>query len=82
MRNLHSWFTTDQITEKVVEMITPGEIGCEVDIIFQSISNLHEACPHHKGDWYFTGNYPTRGGYRVVNKAFVNYYEGSNARSY
>jgi amidophosphoribosyltransferase len=82
VRDLYGLFTTDQITEKVVEMITPKDIGCEVDIIFQSISNLHTACPNHKGDWYFTGNFPTRGGFRVVNKAFVNYFEGSNARSY
>jgi len=82
VRDLYGLFSTDQITEKVVKMITPKHIGCEVDIIFQSISNLHTACPNHKGDWYFTGNYPTRGGFRVVNKAFINYFEGSNARSY
>lgn len=82
VRDLYGLFTTDQITDKVVQMITPDHIGCEVDIIFQSISNLHTACPNHKGDWYFTGNYPTNGGFRVVNKAFVNYFEGSNERSY
>jgi amidophosphoribosyltransferase len=82
VRDLYGLFTTDQITDKVVQMITPDNIGCEVDIIFQSISNLHTACPNHKGDWYFTGNYPTNGGFRVVNKAFVNYFEGSNERSY
>ena len=82
VRDLYSLYSTDEITKKVVQMITPGNIKCEVDIIFQSISNLREACPGHKGDWYFTGNYPTSGGFRVVNKAFVNFYEGSNARSY
>ena len=82
VRDLYGLYSTEEITRKVVEMITPKHIGCEVDIIFQSISNLHEACPGHKGDWYFTGNYPTNGGFRVVNKAFVNFYEGSNERSY
>lgn len=82
VRDLYALYTAEEITRKVVEMITPSDINCEVDIIFQSISNLHQACPGHKGDWYFTGNYPTSGGFRVVNKAFVNFYEGSNERSY
>ena len=52
------------------------------EIIYQSIENLHKACPNNKGDWYFTGNYPTPGGYRVVNKAFINFYEGNKERAY
>jgi amidophosphoribosyltransferase len=63
-------------------MIKPSTMKSEIDIVFQSVENLNIACPDHKGDWYFTGNYPTPGGFRVVNKAFINYFEGSNERSY
>lgn len=80
--DLYNLFTDDEISAKIAEIVTPQEITAEVEIIFQSIANLHEACPNHKGDWYFSGNYPTPGGTKVVNKAFINYYEGSNARAY
>lgn len=60
----------------------PEDIKAEVKIIFQSVENLHKACPKNLGDWYFTGNYPTVGGNKVVNKAFINFYEGNNKRSY
>ncbi len=80
--DLYNLFTDDEISAKIAEIVTPPEITAEVEIIFQSIANLHEACPNHKGDWYFSGNYPTPGGTKVVNKAFINYYEGSNARAY
>jgi len=82
VQTLYSLFTADQITAKVVEMIKPSTMKSEIDIVFQSVENLNIACPDHKGDWYFTGNYPTPGGFRVVNKAFINYFEGSNERSY
>lgn len=82
VKELYALFTTDQITDKIVKTLTPTDINAEVDIIYQSISNLHTACPNHKGDWYFTGNYPTPGGTRVANKAFINYYSGSSERAY
>jgi amidophosphoribosyltransferase len=63
-------------------LLTPQEIKTPVEIVFQSIEQLHEACPKNLGDWYFTGNYPTKGGTRVVNQAFINYYEGKNQRAY
>jgi len=82
VKELYALFTTDQLTERIVKIVTPDNINAEVDVIYQSISNLHTACPNHKGDWYFTGNYPTPGGTKVANKAFVNYYTGSNERAY
>lgn len=82
VKELYALFTTDQITDRIVKILTPSDINAEVDIIYQSISNLHTACPNHKGDWYFTGNYPTPGGTRVANKAFINYYSGSSERAY
>jgi len=82
VQTLYSLFTTEEITAKVVAMIKPSTMKSEIDIVFQSVENLNKACPDHKGDWYFTGNYPTPGGFRVVNKAFINYFEGSNERSY
>lgn len=82
VKELYALFSTDQITERIVKIVTPENINAEVDVIYQSISNLHTACPNHKGDWYFTGNYPTPGGTRVANKAYVNYYKGSSERAY
>ena len=75
-------FTPDEISDKISELLTPEGMEAEVKIIFQSIEGLHEACPNHTGDWYFTGNYPTPGGRRVVNKAFVYYMEGNTKRAY
>ena len=63
-------------------MLTPKGTKAEIEIVFQSIENLHKATPNHKGDWYFSGNYPTPGGNRMVNTAFLNYIEGKNNRSY
>lgn len=82
LKDLYALFTPDEISVQIAKIVTPDEITAEVDVIFQSIENLHQACPNHHGDWYFTGNYPTPGGTKVVNKAFINYYEGSNARAY
>lgn len=82
LKDLYALFTPDEISAQIAKIVTPDEITAEVDVIFQSIENLHQACPNHNGDWYFTGNYPTPGGTKVVNKAFINYYEGSNARAY
>jgi len=75
-------FTDIQISDKIAEMLKTSAINAEVEIIYQSVENLHKACPDHLGDWYFTGDYPTPGGNRVVNDAFINFYEGSDARAY
>ena len=77
-------FTPDEISAKISELVRPKGIEWqgEVEIIFQTIENLHAAVPNHTGDWYFTGKYPTPGGYRVVNQAYINYFEQSEGRSY
>ncbi len=69
-------FTQDEVSVQIAKMLTPPGVNCPVELVYQTIDGLHEACPDHKGDWYFTGNYPTYGGNRLVNKAFINYYEG------
>ena len=75
-------FKPQQISDKIAQMLSSPEIGANVKIIFQTVENLHQACPKNLGDWYFTGDYPTPGGNRVVNKAFINFYEGKDARAY
>ena len=75
-------FTPQEISDKIAEMLSSSEINAEVKIIFQTVENLHIACPKNLGDWYFTGDYPTPGGNRVVNRAFMNFYEGKDARAY
>ncbi|NOX47067.1 MAG: amidophosphoribosyltransferase [Chlorobi bacterium] len=75
-------FTTEQISDKIAELLTGKEINAQVQIIYQTIEDLHEAIPDHPGDWYFTGNYPTPGGNKVVNKSFINFIEGKNVRAY
>ncbi len=75
-------FSADEISQKTGELLSPKDINAEVQIIYQTIENLHKACPKNLGDWYFTGNYPTPGGNRVVNRAFINFYEGKNQRAY
>ncbi|MXN91380.1 amidophosphoribosyltransferase [Flavobacterium sp. Sd200] len=75
-------FTDQEISDKIAQMLTTKDIKAEVKIIFQTVENLHIACPKNLGDWYFTGDYPTPGGNRVVNKAFINFYEGNDARAY
>jgi len=83
VRAIYRPFTPDEIAEKIAEMITLKDVNIPVSVIYQTIEDLHESCPTNTGDWYFTGNYPTRGGNRVVNKAFMNYMEGDkNSRSY
>ncbi len=69
-------FTMEDISKKIAQMLTPAEVDCPVELVYQSIEGLHEACPNHSGDWYFSGNYPTPGGTRMVNLAYINYYEG------
>tara|TARA_R110000868_G_scaffold110225_4_gene298888 strand:+ start:2171 stop:4069 length:1899 start_codon:yes stop_codon:yes gene_type:complete len=75
-------FSATEISKKIGELLSPPEIKAEVQIIYQTISNLHKACPKNLGDWYFTGDYPTPGGNKVVNRAFINFYEGKNERAY
>lgn len=82
VKQLYKSFTNEEITKKIAQLITPPDLNIPVDVIFQTIESLHDACPNNLGDWYFTGNYPTPGGNRVVNKAFINYMEGKNQRSY
>ncbi len=82
VRNIYKPFSTEQISDKIAQLITPKNVDIPVDVIYQTIETLHKACPNNKGDWYFTGNYPTRGGNRVCNKAFMNYMEGKNVRGY
>lgn len=75
-------FTVEEVSRKIGELLTPKEVRAEVEIVFQTIENLHLAIPMHQGDWYFTGQYPTPGGMRVVNRAFINFFEGKNERAY
>ncbi len=82
VKELYEPFTYDQVSDKIAEIITPEGINSEVKIIYQTVDNLHKACPHHLGDWYFTGDFPTEGGNKVVNKAFMNYMEGKLIRAY
>ena len=79
---IYAPFKPQEISDKIAELLSSPEINAEVKIIFQTVENLHIACPKNLGDWYFTGDYPTPGGNRVVNKAFMNFYEGKDARAY
>ena len=82
VKEIYKPFTPAEISTKIVELLKPEDIKTEVEIIFQGIEELHQSCPNHKGDWYFTGDYPTVGGNKVVNKAFMYYVEGNNKRAY
>ena len=82
VKGVYSNFTAEQISDKIAELLSDEDVNAEVKIIFQPIENLHKACPKNLGDWYFTGNYPTSGGNRVVNRAFINFYEGNKQRAY
>ena len=82
VKAIYAPFTDEEISDRISDLLTPTGMQSEVKIIFQSVEGLHEACPDHLGDWYFTGDFPTPGGHRVVNKAFVYYMEGNEARAY
>ncbi|WP_298262937.1 amidophosphoribosyltransferase [uncultured Lutibacter sp.] len=82
VKDIYTPFSDEQISNKIAQMLKTEEINAEVEIIYQSVDNLHKACPNHLGDWYFTGDYPTPGGNRVVNDSFINFYEGSDKRAY
>lgn len=82
VKQVYQPFSTEAISKKIAELITPKGVKFPVQVLFQTIESLHQACPTNTGDWYFTGNYPTNGGNKVVNKAFMNYMEGKNVRGY
>ncbi len=82
VREIYKPFTVEEVSAKIAEMLTPDNIDAEVDIVYQTVENLHKACPNDNGDWYFTGRYPTAGGNKVVNTSFINFIEKRNARAY
>ncbi|MBN2777541.1 MAG: amidophosphoribosyltransferase [Bacteroidales bacterium] len=82
VRNIYKQFTPQEISERIAKLIKNDSINADFQVIFQSVENLHKACPENKGDWYFTGNYPTPGGNKVVNTSFINFYEKKNERAY
>jgi len=82
VKEIYQPFTYDEVSAKISQLLTPKGVNCEVEILYQTLEGLHKAVPDHKGDWYFSGNYPTPGGNKVVNRAFINYYEGKNERAY
>jgi amidophosphoribosyltransferase len=82
VKDIYKPFSPDQISDKIAQLLTPKGMKAEVKIVFQTIETLHIACPNDKGDWYFTGNYPTPGGNKVVNNSFINFIEGRNQRAY
>jgi len=82
VKEIYEPFSAEEISAKISQLLTPPTINAKVEIIYQTIENLHDACPDNLGDWYFTGNYPTPGGNRVVNRAFMNWVEGKNERAY
>ncbi len=82
VKDIYKPFTAEQISDKIAELVSPAHVKAKVRVIFQSVENLHAAIPNHPGDWYFTGNYPTPGGNKVVNKSFINFIEGNVGRAY
>jgi amidophosphoribosyltransferase len=82
VKKLYEPFTDQEISDKIAEIISDNDINSPVKLIFQKVDDLHKACPKNLGDWYFTGNYPTPGGKKVVNRAYVHFYEGNPERAY
>ena len=82
VKEIYAPFSQEEIEKKIAQLITSDAVNAEIQVVYQSIEGLRQACPNHKGDWYFSGNYPTAGGKRVVNRSFILYYEGSNERAY
>lgn len=81
VKEIYSPFTADQISKKIVDLLKPDDVTCEVEIIYQSLEGLLQSCPNNKGNWYFSGDYPTEGGKKLVNKSFINYYEKQTKNS-
>lgn len=82
LQELYDTFSYEAISQKIAEIVTPKGVKCKVEVIYQTLKGLHNACPTHNGDWYFSGDYPTPGGNKVVNRSFINFMEKSNARAY
>lgn len=79
---MYKEFTPEQISAEIAQIVKPVDLDLEIEVIYQTLEGLHEACPNHTGDWYFSGDYPTPGGNKVVNKAFIYYMEKINERAY
>ena len=75
VKDIYAPFTDEEVSRKMVELLTPAGTQAKVEIVYQTLEGLHEACPDHEGDWYFSGNYPTPGGVKLVNQAFIDYVE-------
>jgi amidophosphoribosyltransferase len=82
VKELYDPFTDEELSDKIAEIVSNNDINSEVKVIFQSVDDLHKACPKNLGDWYFTGDYPTEGGKKVVNRAYVHFFEGNPERAY
>ena len=82
VKEIYANLSTEEISKKITSLLTPEDCVAEIEIVYQTLEGLRQACPDHRGDWYFSGNYPTPGGNKVVNQAFINYYEGNNKRAY
>ncbi len=82
VKKIYDSFSAQDISDKIAQLITPSEINIPVEVIYQTIEDLHDSCPTNTGDWYFTGNYPTPGGNKVVNRSFINFIEGNTERAY
>ena len=82
VKEIYAPFTDQEISDKIAVLLAANEINAEVKVIYQTVDNLHKACPKNLGDWYFTGDYPTAGGNRVVNRAYINFFEGNKERAY
>jgi amidophosphoribosyltransferase len=82
VQSVYAPFSDEELSDRIAELLTPAGTQAEVKVVYQTVADLHEACPNSPGDWYFTGNYPTPGGMRVANRAFVNYMEGKTGRAY
>ena len=80
VKEIYAPFTDEEIAKKIAEMLTPEGTKAEIEIVYQSVEEMHKAIPDHPGDWYFTGDYPTPGGNRLVNHAFINFYEGNTSK--
>lgn len=82
VKRLYEQFTDEQLSAKISEIVRPSDMQADVQVVFQTVENLHKAIPHHNGDWYFTGNYPTPGGMKVANRSYINYMDGKLVRAY
>jgi len=82
VKELYELFTYEEVSDKICEIITPPNIQPEIKVIYQTVEDLNKSCPNHLGDWYFSGDYPTRGGMKTVNRAFINFMENIDARAY